>query len=41
LGSLTNAGGTTHAGYDPSPVDASSLPFTSSFRANDITVDRV
>jgi hypothetical protein len=41
LGSLSDAGGTIHARYAPSPAGASSLPFTSLFRANDVTVDRV
>jgi hypothetical protein len=31
---------TIHAGYMPSPTGANSRPFTSSFSANGVTVDR-
>jgi hypothetical protein len=41
LGSRSDAGGTIHAGGTPSTFGASSSPFTSSFRANGVTVNRV
>jgi hypothetical protein len=41
LGSQSDAGGTIHAGYAPSPAGASSPPFTSSFRASGVTVNQV
>jgi hypothetical protein len=41
LGSWPDVGGTIHAGYTPSPAGASNPPFTSLFRANGVTVDRV
>jgi hypothetical protein len=41
LGSQFDAGGTIHAGDTPSTFGASNSPFTNSFRANDITIDRV
>jgi hypothetical protein len=41
LGSRSDTGGTIHAGDAPSTFGARSSPFTSSFRANGVTVDRV
>jgi hypothetical protein len=40
LGSRSVAGGTIHAGGCPSMFGASWPPFTSSFRANYVTVER-
>jgi hypothetical protein len=40
LGSLSDAGGSIHTGYIPSPVGTSNPPFTSSFSASGITVER-
>jgi hypothetical protein len=40
LGSLSDAGGTIHAGYGPSPAGVCCPPFTNSSSANSVTVDR-
>jgi hypothetical protein len=40
LGSLSDAGETIHIGYMSSPTGANNPPFTNSFNANGVTVDR-
>jgi hypothetical protein len=40
LGSLSDAGGTIHAGYMPSTAGANNPSLTSSFSASGVTVDR-
>jgi hypothetical protein len=40
LGFPSDAGGTIHAGYGPLPVGVNWPPFTSSFSASGVTIDR-